>query len=316
MLDWVVRPGWAACRTGAPTHSSGPACPSNDGGRKEILRYDTPAIGPASLAVSAGNNDYFDIMLKVAGSFGDAGYDLRIGHIGEYDEPVAETEDSHKYITGKELRKALAEDGFKFGTGAAPSRTLAGNNLGKTGGPNGCAGFEGHEMLNKVKINALDGGHPTGGSAIADTDQYLKTTPGKMASEKPAGDVTTASAAVSFGQGTSVAVAWSKDDTKDHEYQYGELDHSYGDGSIGVYYKTGEMNKAGKDSLMWTVTDAAAAYTVKKGANMNHEGSLWGIGIGHSLGGGATAYAGYRQISEDGMKDIDLLLAGMRVTFN
>ena len=46
------------------------------------------------------------------------------------------------------------------------------------------------------------------------------------------------------------------------------------------------------------------------------EGSLWGIGIGHSLGGGAHAYAGYRQISEDHMRDIDLLLAGLRVTFN
>ena len=74
-----------------------------------------------------------------------------------------------------------------------------------------------------------------------------------------------------------------------------KLDHSYGDGSVGVYYKTGEYGAG-----------------MKKGV----DGSLWGIGLGHSLGGGAHAYAGYRQISEDGMKDIDLLLAGMRVTFN
>ena len=308
-------PSWLGGATNWCSYAgSGPACPSNDGGRMQVLRYDTPAIGPASLAVSTGNDDYFDIMLKIAGSMGDAGYDLRIGHIGEYDMPVAETEDSHKYITGKELRKALAEDGFKFGTGATSS-TLAANNLGKTDAPTVSDALAGHEMLNKVKINGLDEAQ-TSGSVIADTGQYLKTTPGKMASEMPAGDITTASAAVSFGQGTSVAVAWSKDDTKDHEYQYGKLDHSYGDGSIAVYYKTGEMNKAGKDSLMWTGTGAAAAYTVKKGANMNHEGSLWGIGLGHSLGGGAHVYAGYRQISEDGMKDVDLLLAGMRVTFN
>ena len=107
------------------------------------------------------------------------------------------------------------------------------------------------------------------------------------------GDITTMSGAVSFGQGTSVAAAWSQQDTGDEiEYKYMELDHSYGDGSIGVYYKTGESG----------ATDV--------------DGSLWGIGIGHSLGGGAHAYAGYRQISEDGMKDIDLLIAGMRVTFN
>ena len=61
-----------------------------------------------------------------------------------------------------------------------------------------------------------------------------------------------------------------------------KLDHSYGDGSIGVYYKTGEYG----------ATDGMKKTGV--------EGSLWGIGIGHSLGGGAHAYAGYRQISEDG----------------
>ena len=53
-----------------------------------MLRYDTPAIGPASIAVSTGNNDYFDIKLSVAGSMGDAGYDFRIGHIAEYEADV------------------------------------------------------------------------------------------------------------------------------------------------------------------------------------------------------------------------------------
>ena len=42
------------------------------------------------------------------------------------------------------------------------------------------------------------------------------------------------------------------------------------------------------------------------------EGTLWGVGLGHSIGGGVTAYAGYRNIEED----ISLILAGMRVTFN
>ena len=106
-----------------------------------------------------------------------------------------------------------------------------------------------------------------------------------------AGDVTTASAAFSFGQGTSVALAWSQDNLEDHEYQYIKLDHSYGDGSIAVYYKRGE-NADGT------------------------EGSLVGIGLGHNLGNGATAYAGYRQMSEDNKDDVDLLVAGLRVTFN
>ena len=65
--------------------SAGPACPSNDGNRTQVLRYDTPAIGPASIAISAGNNDFWDVKLSIAGSMGDAGYAVRVGHIGEYD---------------------------------------------------------------------------------------------------------------------------------------------------------------------------------------------------------------------------------------
>ena len=174
---------------------SGPACPSNDGGRTDVVRYDTPAIGPASIAVSAGNDDYWDAKLSIAGSMGDAGYDLRVGHVGEHG---------------------------------------------------------------------------------ADNNK---------------GDVTTASAGIGFGQGTTVAVAWSQDKhNNNHEYQYVKLDHSYGDGSVGIYYKRGEDDDT--------------------------DGSLWGVGIGHSLGGGVHAYAGYRQVSEDGKDDTDVAFAGMRVTFN
>lgn len=238
-------PSWLGGATNWCSYaSSGPACPSNDGGRMEVLRYDTPAIGPASIAVSTGNDDYFDIELTIAGSMGDAGYDLRIGHIAEYEADVAAVPSSVELSTTSDGDGDLAID--------------------------------------------VDGdGTP---------ELFATGTPGTPAGTEDVGDITTMSGAVSFGQGTSVAAAWSQQDTGDMvEYQYLKLDHSYGDGSIGVYYKTGEYGGEDNDGV---------------------DGSLWGIGIGHSLGGGAHAYAGYRQISEDGMKDIDLLLAGMRVTFN
>ena len=200
--------------------STGPACPSNDGGRGPMLRYDTPSIGAASIAVSTAEGDYWDAKLSVAGSMGDTGYALRIGHIGKY-----ETEEE----------------------------------------------------------TADDGDHMHDENGKHDHDP--------MKSMVPAGDVTTASASVGIGQGTSVTAAWSQDNSADHEYQYLKLDHVYGDGSIGVVYKRGE-------------------------ARDGTEGSLIGIGVGHSLGGGATAYAGYRQMSTDGMDDVDLVVVGMRVTFN
>jgi predicted porin len=205
-------PSWLGGATNWCSYASaGPACPSNDGGRGPMLRYDTPAIGPANLAVSAADNEYWDAKIQIAGSMGDAGYDLRIGYIGEYDTTVVtDVPDSHPHTT----------------------------------------------------------------SATA-----------------PAGDVVTASGSVGFGQGTSVSASWSQNRLADHEYQYVKVDHSYGDGSIGVYYKRGE-------------TDGGT------------EGSLFGVGIGHSLGSGATAYAGYRQMAEDGKDDVDLVLVGMRVAFN
>ena len=258
---------WCSYNAGG---GSGPACPSNDGGRGQVLRYDTPAIGPASIAVSTGNNDYFDIKLTIAGSMGDAGYDFRIGHIAEYEADMAAVDGSTSIHTGAELTEAhdnLAGllDDLPDGATVAP-------------------------------VSNLDQPLEAGGNLTDDGTLYQKILPGSDAGTKDVGDITTMSGAVSFGQGTSVAAAWSQQDTGDQvEYQYMELDHNYGDGSIGVYYKTGEYGGGPNDGV---------------------GGSVWGIGIGHSLGGGATAYAGYRQISEDKMKDVDLLLAGMLVTFN
>ena len=259
--------GMAHARLGGPSwlggvtnwcsyHSSGPACPSNDGGRMPVLRYDTPSIGPASVAVSIGDNDYWDVKATFAGSFGDAGYDIRIGHITEYDKPVDAMDGS--------IERKMGGDITAIGEGTRV--------------------YDPDDM----RVKNISGLEP-------DVEYWLYTV-ATPASTELAGDITTVSAAFGFGQGTSVAVAWSQEDTGSQvEYQYVELDHNYGDGSVGVYYKTGEYG-AGDDAGV--------------------EGSLWGVGIGHNLGGGATAYAGYRQISEDNQEDIDLMLAGMRVTFN
>ena len=225
-------------------HSEGsnPACQSNDGARKPVLKYDTPAIGPLTISTSVGNNDYWDAMAKIAGSFGDAGYDLRIGYIGETE--------------------------MTSGGGSEPTGT--------TGGP--MMGMDDHDDMDTMRAEEADDHY----HVIMETTTPMVTT--------KAGDIVTASAAVGFGQGTSVWVSWSQDENDDDEFQYVALDHSYGAGSVGVYYKQGE--KAG------------------------HDGSLWGVGFGHDLGAGATAYAGYRMMEEDGKDDIDVFFAGMRVTFN
>ena len=182
--------GLAGVTNWCPFASEGAACQSNSNGRKELLRYDSPSMGPVSFAASSGESDYFDTMVKVAGSMGDTGYDFRVGYV--------------------------VDDG---------------------------------------------------------ADQ----------------DAMTASGSIGLATGTAVTAAWGQIDDADTDYVYTAVDQKYGDGSVGLYYGRG--------------TDGAA------------EDSLWGVGVGHNMGGGATAYAGYRRM-EDGDKDVDLLLVGMRVKFD
>lgn len=53
---------------------------SYDGGRRDRVRYDTPAIGPLSVAVSHATNDRVDAMVKIAGSAAGGAYDVRAGY--------------------------------------------------------------------------------------------------------------------------------------------------------------------------------------------------------------------------------------------
>ena len=182
------------CAYASPSGAA--ACQTHDPGRQQVLRYDSPALGPATISASMGNDDYKDIEATFSGSVGDSAYDLRVGYVGE--------DDAH-------------DD-----------------------------------------------------------------------------DIVGASGAVKFAMGTAVAVAWASTDRgagDDNSYTHFEIDHSYGDGSVGAYYKTGESNGV--------------------------DGSLWGIGVGHNIGGGATVYAGYRHIEDDtpGFADHNLFVTGMRVTF-
>ena len=47
--------------------------------RSDLLRYDTPALGPAKVSVSVGNNDYYDGSVEVGGDMGGFSYQLLAG---------------------------------------------------------------------------------------------------------------------------------------------------------------------------------------------------------------------------------------------
>ena len=308
---------------------SNPACQTHDGGRTDILRYDTPALGPATLSVSAGDNDYWDVALKLAGSFGEAGYDFRIGYTPEYEVPrpdmtsttpassrtvVETTPDRWRFnVDGDALFAELDGDPMTANPSGTPNSVEqhkaansmpegtqyflhAENNPPVNNDGNGLADADAFNGANWYNV-FIPGTTTTREVATAATTTTTPQTPTK------AGDIVAASAALSFGQGTSLAVAWAEDTnpksasglSTDGSYLYAEVDHSYGDGSVGVYWKEGE-----KDA----------------GDGTSEEGSLWGVGIGHNIGAGVTAYAGYRRNKRDNVSDdISIIVAGMRVQF-
>ena len=116
---------------------------------------------------------------------------------------------------------------------------------------------------------------------------------GNDGGDNDSGNDLMASGSVTVGS-TGIAVAWNGGEDgsgNDRDSMYVKLDQSYGDGSVAVYYKRGEISGS--------------------------EGDMWGAAVAHSLGGGATAYAGYRVVDNDADADkVDGFLAGLRVTFN
>jgi hypothetical protein len=77
-------PSWLAGVTNWCSYASdGSGCLTHDAGRQASLKYDTPAIGPVGISVAIADDEYWDGEATVAGSFGDSGYDLRVGYIGD-----------------------------------------------------------------------------------------------------------------------------------------------------------------------------------------------------------------------------------------
>jgi predicted porin len=79
--------------------------PSYDGGRNDNLRYDSPALGPFTAAVSFSNNEAWDVAGKFAGSAGGGQYDVRFGYAD--------------YENRDGLKRWLTAGAFKFSQGTS-----------------------------------------------------------------------------------------------------------------------------------------------------------------------------------------------------
>jgi hypothetical protein len=291
------------------------ACTALGSGRKGLIRYDSPKIGPATIAASFAGNDFWDASISISGAAGETEYDLRVGYVGKTD--TSETTEAveagkptmtERVIGGGELLKVLqdenpfdtvdstAEQNDDLYEDADTPSTSVLNTEAQTY-------IESHlEMAEGVELERIIGVATTGN--IEDS-VFRKTTtmPGDpampaMTTVTESGDIVHVSGAVKFAMGTSVNVAWAKEETgMERQYLFAALAHDYGGGSAGVYVKRGSQNNA---------------------AGMEVDSSVLGVGIGHDVGSGLQVYSGYRVMKDDtpGKEDVKLIVAGLRVSFN
>ena len=85
--------------------------PSFDGGRRDTLRYDTPAIGPLSAAVSHSTDSRVDAMVKLAGSVAGGAYDLR-GGWNNTGDGLWVVSGSFKFAQGTSITGAWGQQSF------------------------------------------------------------------------------------------------------------------------------------------------------------------------------------------------------------
>jgi hypothetical protein len=292
-------------------------------GRKGLIRYDSPKIGPATIAASIAGNDFWDASISISGSAGETEYDFRVGYVGKTDETV-ETEEATEgtaavpgettetLVSGADLLDRLqTENPYDA---ESPTALYSGEDPEEVGGvtnlevqPFIASHIETAEMgddVEELEIVRVIGEADTG---VIGNSVFRKrtTTPGMAAVDgtdavtavEESGDIIHVSGAVKFATGTSVNLAWAKEETgTKRQYMFGALAHNYGDGSIGIYLKRGSEGEGMAEV----------------------DSSVLGVGIGHGIGGGATVYAGYRVMKDDtpGTEDLKLAVAGIRVDFN
>lgn len=226
-------------------YSAGPACATDGVSRLEVLRYDTPSLGPAKISVSTGNNEYYDAKLTIAGSMGEAGYDFRAGYWKQDDVADADA--------------ILTSGAISFGQGTSL----------------GVAWVKRDGSIKRGEDGAW-------GNAVAQAAEEIDD-----------------SAVYAFLNAVTSA-------SLETETFFATADHSVGDASFGVYWRKGEHTLSARSTTGMT-------------GSGGWDANLWGLGLSYNIGGGATAYAGYRHIEKDDVElaeDTNLFLTGMRVTFN
>lgn len=272
-LAWLsgTELGCDFCLAGGATF--GGAAYAYGASRRPMVKYATSGLGIANVSVSADGNDFWDAALRASGEAGALGYTFHVGFTNYAESTADATPASTVTAPGADLMKLLAGEGLDF-TGEGVAEHLEGTKTVLIG-PDG---------------EAID---PAGTTELDADVYYRKYTPMAPGKVTPETEVTTVAAAVSFGQGSHLNIAWLSADPDGGESA--EMSH------FGIGHNIGD-------------TSIAATFT---NSDFGGGGDSWGVGIGHALGE-VQVYAGYKALEFDtmGAEDFGMFIVGSRVMFN
>ena len=289
--SWLVgATNWCAYNI----YKANPTCQTNDRDRLDVLRYDTPSIDAVSIVVMSES--------FVAGAWtqhddGPTSADDQYQYVEQDHSYMSESFVASAWTQHSDGPTALdATAGVKwseFGQfenvarkgdgGPVPSRQAAKKTVSQR---------DIEEDARRSPALPLRPFSYTFGTALTldDEYQYVEQDHSYMSESSVASAWTQHSDGLtalddeyqnveqdhSYMSESFVASAWTQHGdgptSADNEYQFVEQNNSYGDGSVGIYYKRG-------------------LYATERGD------SLWDVGVGHSMGSGATAYAGFGKLA-------------------
>jgi predicted porin len=270
-LAWLsgTELGCDFCLAGGATF--GGAAYAYGASRRPMVKFDTPSLGVANVSVSADGNDFWDAALRASGEAGALGYTFHVGFTNYAEVAAVPTAASTQVVRGSDLMAVLDSEGL----------------------PNTPAGIAEHLGADsKTTVQDPSTGNAVTGPLVANTF-YNKHTPMDPGTATPETEVTTVAAAVSFGQGSHLNVAWlsaDPDGGNSAEMSHFGIGHNIGDTSVAATFTNSDFGGGGES---------------------------WGVGIGHALGE-VQVYAGYKALEFDtlGAEDFGMFIVGSRIMFN
>jgi predicted porin len=279
-LAWLsgTELGCDFCLAGGATF--GGAAYAYGASRRPMVKFDTPSLGVANVSVSADGNDFWDAALRASGEAGALGYTFHVGFTNYAESTADATSESNQTFLSEDLLLVLQKEGV------VPNDTLVTQVTGAN-----IATHLGADS--KVIVIDREGMALGPADTLAAATYYTKHTPMAAGVVTPETEVTTVAAAVSFGQGSHLNVAWlsaDPDGGNSAEMSHFGIGHNIGDTSVAATFTNSDFGGGGES---------------------------WGVGIGHALGE-VQVYAGYKALEFDtlGAEDFGMFIVGSRIMFN